>query len=137
MSRTLTVEGDLTTADTRHLLTTQGSITAPSLVVPAGMTKIDKIIMSVAGDSAADASTSYVLRLNGGAVKDGEQTIAMGATGFIDVQTGADSNPQVGRINVMEDVDIAINASDVITIAADVATGDPGTAHAVVTLVFA
>ncbi len=137
MSKTLTVEGDIATADTRTLLTTQGSVAAPSLVVPAGMTKIDKIIVAVASNEAADHSTPYILRLNGGAVQDGEQVIAVGASGFIDIETGANTAGQVGIPLVLEDVDIAINASETITIAAEQGSGDNGTAQIVVTLFFA
>ena len=137
MSKTLTVEGDIATADTRTLLTTQGSVAAPSLVVPAGMTKIDKIIVAVASDEAANHSTSYILRLNGGAVQDGEQVLVVGASGFIDIESGANTAGQVGIPLVLEDVDIAINASETITIAAEQASGDNGTAQIVVTLFFA
>jgi len=43
INKTFTVEGDLATADARTLLTTQGSVTAPSPVVPSSVSKIDKI----------------------------------------------------------------------------------------------
>ena len=136
MSKTLTVEGDIAAADTRTLLTTQGSVTAPSLVVPAGVSKIDKIVAAIASDEAADHSTTYILRLNGGAVKDGEQVIVIGASGFIDIETGANTAGADVRPLVLDDVDIAVNPSDTITIAVDQATGDNGTAHAVITLLF-
>jgi hypothetical protein len=42
----LTVEGDITAADTRTPLTSQGSVASPSLLVPAGYTKIDKVIVA-------------------------------------------------------------------------------------------
>ena len=137
MSKTLTVEGDITAADTRTLLTTQGSITAPSLVVPSGVSRIDKVVVAVSTDEAADHSTAYILRLNGGAVQDGEQVLVIGASGFIDIETGANTAGAVVTPLVLENVDIAINPSDTITIAVDMATGDAGTAHAVVTLFFA
>ena len=54
MSKTLTVEGDITAVDTRTLLTTQGSVTAPSLVVPSGMTKIVKILVAAAAEGLDD-----------------------------------------------------------------------------------
>lgn len=136
MSKTLTVEGDIAATDTRTLLTTQGSVTAPSLIVPAGVSRIKRIVTAIASNEAADHSTSYILRLNGGAVQDGEQVITIGASGFIDIETGANTAGQVGIPTVMEDVDIAVNPSDTITIAVDQASGDNGTAQVVVTLFF-
>ena len=136
MSKTLTVEGDIAAADTRTLLTTQGSVAAPSLIVPAGVSMIKKIVTAVASNEAADHSTSYILRLNGGAVQDGEQVMAIGASGFIDIESGANTAGQVGIPTVMEEVDIAVNPSDTITIAVDQASGDNGTAQVVVTLFF-
>jgi len=60
MSRTITVEGDANTVDTRVLLTAQGSVTAPSLVVPAGMTKIKKVMAAASHDGAAgDGSAPF------------------------------------------------------------------------------
>ena len=42
MSKTLTVEGTVTAVDTVVRLTSQGSVTAPSLVTPAGVKMIKK-----------------------------------------------------------------------------------------------
>jgi hypothetical protein len=71
--KTLTVEGDVTAADTRTALLTQGSIATPSMLVPAGYTKIDKIIVAAASEGLADGSCSWFVRLGGNAVKGGEQ----------------------------------------------------------------
>ena len=137
MSKTLTVEGDLTTADTRTLLVTQGSISAPSLIVPSGMSKIDKVLVAVAAEGLADGSSVFFLRLGGNAVLKGEQVIACGAAGRIAVQAGSDAAPQVGQLFILEDADIEVSPSDTITIAGEMAGSDLGTARMVVTLVFA
>ena len=137
MSKTLTVEGDITAVDTRTLLTTQGSVTAPSLVVPSGMTKIMKILVASAAEGLADGSATFLLRLGGAGVLKGEQVIAVGAAGRIAVQTGSDAAPQVGRLFIIDDVDIDVSPSDTITVAAEMAGQDLGTARMVVTVVFA
>lgn len=137
MSKTLTVEGDLTAVDTRTLLTTQGSVTAPSLVVPSGATKIDKILVASAAEGLADGSATFFIRLGGNGILKGEQVIVIGAAGRIAVQAGSDAAPQVGKLFILEDLDISVSPSDTITIAAEMAGSDLGTARVVVTVVFA
>jgi hypothetical protein len=137
MSKTFTVEGDIGSADTRTLLTTQGSVTAPSSVVPSGVTKIDKIVVACSSEGLAAGAQSWFLRIGGNAVKNGEQVIAISASGMIAVQTGSDAAPQLMAAIVLENVDIAVAASDTLTIAVEGAGTDTGTGHAVVTLVYA
>lgn len=136
MSRTITVTGNLSAVDTRLLLTAQGSVTAPSLVVPRGMKKISKIIVSAAADGLASGEVIYFLRLGGNAVLNGEQVLVFGGDGSIGVQAGSDSAPSVSLPFVLDDVDIAVSESDTITIAAEMAGVDIGTATVVVTLVY-
>lgn len=136
MSKTLTVEGDLTAVDTRTLLTTQGSVTAPSLVVPSSMKKIVKIIVSAAAEGLADGSAVFFLRLGGAAVLKGEQSIVISAAGRIAVQAGSDAAPMLGRLFILDDADIEVSPSDTITIAGEMAGSDLGTGRVVVTLVF-
>lgn len=137
MSKTLTVEGDLATVDSRTLITTQGSVTAPSLVVPSGMKKIDKLIAVATAEGLADGSAVFFIRLGGNAVLRGEQTIMISAAGRIAVQTGSDAAPQIGRLVIVENADIEVSPSDTLTVAAEMAGSDLGTGHVVVTLVFA
>lgn len=137
MSRTFTVEGDIASADTRTLLTTQGSVTAPSSVVPAGMTKIDKIVVAATTEGLANGAQSYILRLGGNAIKGGEQTITLSAVGRIAPQAGSDSAPQLMVSNVLENVDIEVGQSDTLTVAVEGCGTDTGTGHAVVTLIYA
>lgn len=137
MSKTFTVEGDISSADTRTLLTTQGSVSAPSSVVPAGMKKIDRIIIAATTEGLADGAQSYFLRLGGNAVRHGEQTIAISAVGRIAVQAGSDAAPQLMPCIILDDVDIEVGPSDTLTVAVEGAGTDTGTGHAVVTLIYA
>lgn len=137
MARTITVEGDVNAVDTRVLLTAQGSVTAPSLVVPAGMTKIKKIIAAASHDGAADdGSAIWFLRLGGNAVLNGEQTIMFGAGGNGTVQTGSDAAPNNMVPFVLNDCDIDVRPSDTISIAAEFAGVDIGDTAVAVTLVY-
>jgi hypothetical protein len=122
--------------DTRANISTQGSVTAPSLVVPSGVTKIKKIIASAGADGLAVGSSVFFIRIGGSAVKRGEQNIMVGAAGTIACQAGADSAPQVGGYFILEDADIEVNSSDTLTIGAEIAGSDLGTGRIVVTLMF-
>jgi hypothetical protein len=137
INRTFTVEGDITTVDTRTLITTQGSVTAPSPVVPSGVKKIDRIVFAASSEGLAAGAQSWILRLGGGAMLNGEQTIAISASGIAAVQAGSDAAPQICVARVIDNVDIPVSASDSLTIAIDGAGTDTGTGHAVVTLIYA
>lgn len=138
MSRTLTVAGDINAVDTRTNLTGQGSVTAPSLVVPAGMRKISKLIFAAGHDGAADNGAAlWFVRLGGAAVLGGEQTIVCGGAGNQTVQAGSDSAPNVMEPFVLNDVDIAVSPSDVISISAEFAGVDIGDTAVQVTIVYA
>lgn len=137
MTNTLTVEGDLATVDLRTALTTQGSVTGPSLVTPPKITKIDRIFVAAAAEGLAAGSASFILRLGGNAVKDGEQVITIGAGGYIAPQAGSDEGPSYVTATELPDVDISCASSDTIAISAEMAGQDLGTAHVVTTLFFA
>lgn len=137
MSRTITVEGDVNAVDTRVNLTAQGSVTAPSLVVPSGMKKIKKLIAAASHDGAADdGSAVWFVRLGGSAVLNGEQTIIFGAGGNQTVQAGSDAAPNAMLPFVLDDLDIDVSPSDVINISAEFAGVDIGDTAVVVTLVY-
>lgn len=136
-NKTLTVEGDLATVDARTALTTQGSVTSPSLVVPAGVKMIEKLFVAASSEGLADGKQTWFLRLGGNAVQGGEQVIAIGSSGRIAVQTGSDAAPQVCSALVLEDLQIAVSPSDTISIWGEGAGDDTGTGHMVVTVVFA
>lgn len=136
MARSITVEGDVNAVDTRVLLTGQGSVTAPSLVVPAGMTKIKKIICTGAADGLAAGHGVLFIRLGGNAVLNGEQVIMFGGEDSIAPQSGSDAAPSLGSYFQLEDVDIDVRPSDTISIAAEIAGVDPGDTTVAVTLVY-
>ena len=135
--RTLTVEGDITAADARTQLVAQGSVATPSLVTPANATKITGLVLSCSSEGLAAGAQSYFVRLGGNAVKNGEQVIAISAAGYIAPQSGSDSAPQLMTPLVLTDLDIEISASDNHSISVEGAGTDTGTAHAIVTLMFA
>jgi len=137
MTQTLTVEGDLATVDALTRITTQGSVTAPSLLVPSGKSRITKIIANCASDGAAAGSAVFFLRLGGSGVRNGEQTIMLSAAGIIAVQTGSDQNYQLMSSFILEDADIEVQAGNNVGISAEMAGSDLGTAGVSVTLVFA
>lgn len=137
VNKTFTVEGDITAADTKTNLTTQGSVTAPSPVVPSSVKKIDKIIFAATSEGLANGSQTWLLRIGGNAVKNGEQVLAIGASGRIAVQTGSDAAPQNMPAIILEDVDIEVNPSDTLAVSAEGPGTDTGTGHVVVTLVYA
>lgn len=135
--KTITVEGDLTSVDTRTALTTQGSVTSPSLVVPVGFNKIDKLIVACASEGLADGNSSYFVRLGGNSVQNGEQLLPVSASGRIAVQAGSDAAPQAMVAEVYENLEIEVNGGDTISIWGEMASVDTGTARMVVTCVFA
>jgi len=136
MTRTLTVEGDITAADTAVSLTEQGSVARPSLVVPSGVRRIDKIIAGVAAPLTGAGDSGYHIRLDGPAVLGGEQVITIGAQGGQPPQAGSDQATSGMIKTVIEQVDIEVKPVEVITIRAEMAGDNLGTARVIVTLVF-
>jgi hypothetical protein len=135
--KTITVEGDLATVDARTALTTQGSVTSPSLIVPIGFNKIDKLIVAATAEGLADGNSSYFVRLGGNAVMGGEQVLTVGSSATKAVQSGSDAAPQCVVATVYEDIEISVSAGDTISIWGEMAGSDTGTGHIVVTCVFA
>jgi len=136
VTKTLTVEGDVTAVDTATNLTSQGSVAEPSLVTPRGVSRIDKIVVAVAPDMTAAGSATFFIRLGGSAVLGGEQTLIIGAAGGQLPQSGADPTGIRSILAVLEDLDIAVADSEVIRIQAEMAGNDLGTARVIVTLYF-
>lgn len=134
MTKTITVEGDLSAADTEVVLNTQGSVASPSMVVPAGSTKIDKIVAAVAADLTAVGAAGFYAKLGGPAVLGGEQVIALGDQGG---SSGTDTAGVVGGPIILEDLNISVRAQDTIVISAEMAGDDLGDASICITLLFA
>lgn len=134
--RTLTVEGDIASVDTRTQLLTQGSQTSPSLLVPIDAKKITKLIVAAASEALADGKQTFFVRLTGNAVQGGEQVIPVSAAGRIAVQSGSDAAPQIMPAIILDNLDIDVNGGDSIAIYGEGAGDDTGTARMVVTAVF-
>lgn len=136
MSKTLTVGADVNAVDTLVRLTGQGSVTAPSLVVPAGYNKIKKIVMTACADGLAAGEVILFVRLGGSAVLNGESSIVFGGEDSIAPQTGSDVAPSLGSFFILEDADIDVNPSDTISISAEAAGVDVGDSTVLVTIVY-
>lgn len=135
--KTLTLEGDISAADTRTQLTTQGSVTAPSLVTPPDITKITALFIAATTEGLVAGAQSFFVRIGGNAVKNGEQVIAVSAVGYIAPQAGSDSSPQLMVPIVLTDLDIECGPSDTVSVSVEGAGTDTGSGRAVATLVFA
>ena len=135
MSKTLTLEGTITSADTETLLTSQGSVSAPSRKVPEGVSRIDRIIVAVSPDMAAAGAAVFFIRLGGVAVRGGEQVITVAAAGGQLPQTGADPTGIAPLVLELDDLDIEVTP-DVINVSAEMAGDDLGSATICITLVF-
>ena len=135
--KTLTVEGDLTSADTRTALLTQGSISSPTLAVPAGYTKLVKLGVAAAAEGLADGKAGFIVRVGGNAVQGGEQIFPISAAGRIAPQAGSDSAPQKAEASIWENLDIVVSPSDTISFWGEMVGDDIGTGRMVVTAIFA
>lgn len=135
MTRTLTVEGEGSADDVVIPLTTQGSKSAPSRLVPAGL-QLKKIVRIRAGfsvDSTAAGSCVVFLRLSGDGIIGGTQTLVLGAVGS---QIGDDDQEiHSGRVALDVDIDVIINGQ--IDLELDFAGDDMGEHGGVVTLIYA
>lgn len=135
-TRTLTVQGDINSVDTLTQLTKQGSVAAPSRVTPNNCKRIAMIIAAISADGAAEGAQNYIIRLGGGAVKNGEQVIAIAGSCTNTVQAGSDTSPITSGLFVLKNVDIEVEASEVINIAGEMVGADGGDSTMAVTLVF-
>jgi hypothetical protein len=134
--KTITVEGDIASVDTRTALLTQGSVTSPSMIVPIDATKITSLIVAASSEGLADGKQVWFVRLGGNSVQGGEQIIPISASGRIAVQSGSDAAPQCMSAIQYKDLDIVVSGGDTISIWGEGAGEDTGTGHMVVTCVF-
>ena len=132
----VTVEGDITAVDTLTRLTAQGSVTAPSRLTPPDAKTLKRLIYAVASDAAADGEVTFHVVLGGDAVKGGEQIITLGATSFIDVQSGSDAGRTAMRAMVLDNLDIEVAPNETLDISGEMAGVDVGSATMIVTAVF-
>jgi hypothetical protein len=136
MSRTLTLEADLNSANTRTNVSGQGSVSTPSRVTPNNAKVIKTILVSGAADAAAEGAANLLLRLGGNAIKNGEQTIICGGMSANTVQAGSDAPDVQVPLFRLFDADIEVAPSETIAVDAEIVGDDLGDANIVVTLIF-
>lgn len=136
MSKALTLEADVNSANTITNMTTQGSVTAPSRVTPREATKISKILAAVGADSVAEGAANFLIRIGGDAVMNGEQTVVVASASTNTVQAGSDAPVCETGLFQLTDADIEIAGSEVIDVSAEMLGDDLGDSSVVVTLIF-
>ena len=126
-------EIEATAVDTKTNLSTLGSETSPgALNVPAGKSKLERIIVAFGSDYVAAGSASAIVRLEGGGLKEGPEVIAVGAAGG-ESTTGASSLQKAGIIPL----DVPVTPGNEILIYGEMCGEDVGSIHFGVTLCFA
>jgi len=126
-----TREGDITAADSFTVLSSlYGQSTTASVQLPSNTGRIVGIIASFATDDAANAASTYCMKLEGDGLSQGSEIITFGAV--TTVGTAASS----GQTNVpfQATVDIPIVANNQVSISVAM-NGDTGSCVASVTLV--
>jgi len=136
MSKTLTVEGDVNTANTLTNLTTQGSVTAPSRVTPSNAKRITGLLVAAAADQLAEGAANILIRLGGNAIRRGEQSFVVAGLAGNTVVAGSDLPPVYNPLFMLLDADIEVDGSEVIDISGELVGDDLGDSTVVVTLIF-
>jgi hypothetical protein len=132
----VTVEGDLTAVDTVVRLTSQGSVTSPSRLVPPTATMLKRLIVAVGSDAAADGEVNYLVRIGGDAIKGGEQTFIVAGESYIDVQSGSDAQHGAMQALILDEVDLDVTPNETLDISAEMVGVDVGSATIVVSAQF-
>lgn len=126
-------EGDITAVDTKTQLTTLGSQAAPGpLLVPAGATKLNALIVAFASDYAAAQDYALLVRLEGPGLPEGPETYTIGAGGNA-VATGGASAQVARRLPA----DIPVTPGNEILVFGEMVGEDGGTIRVGVTCEFA
>lgn len=127
-----TREGEATAVDTKSQLTTLGSEAAPGpLLVPSGVSKIVKLIVSASENMAAATSYSSFIRLEGAGLPGGPEVLAANCGGC-PVATGG--NAATAPIEI--DLEIPVTPANEILIFGEMCGTDVGQVNFGVTLVF-
>jgi len=136
VTRVLTVEGDVTAANSRTTLNTQGSVASPNVKTPEGAKKLDTIRWVVGADMAADAKATVGWLILSGAGFPGAapHTIMIVGIGGQLVQSGADPTALVGR-GTLSGLDIEAKSDSNVKIEFD-QSDDTGTLNVGATLIF-
>lgn len=136
MAQYRTVEGSVDVIDTLTNLTTFASEAAVGPVkVPASASRLVEIWTSVAVEIAASEENTYVLRLSGKGMKDGDQDFNIGSAAAM--SGTAAGNVVLGQLQRLP-VQIAVTPNETINVAAAITgTAAAATGQVGVTLVFA
>lgn len=125
-------EGTITAIDTKTMLATTGSETAPGpLLVPNSAKKLTSVIVAGVSDLSAAADAAFFIRLEGPGLKDGPEVIAVGADGA-QVATGG----QAARIAEIIDLNIDVIPNQEIIVFGEMVGEDMGQITLAATLVF-
>ena len=125
-------EGEATAVDTKSALTTLGSEAAPGpLLVPSGVTKLSHVIIAAAASLLAATGCTAFIRLEGGGLPEGPETLAAGAGGAA-VATGSENTQEPVTIPV----DVKVTPGNEILLYGEMAGTDIGQVSFGVTLVF-
>lgn len=127
-----TREGEATALDTKSQLTTLGSEAAPGpLLVPSGVSKISRILISACENMAAATSFSSFIRLEGAGLPGGPEVIAANCGGCA-VATGGNTALRP----IVIDIDIPVTPANEILIFGEMSGTDVGQVSFGVTLIF-
>ena|SRR5437867_298035 len=139
MSRTKTLSGSVTAVNTATALTGQGSLT-PILTIPGtGPNLIKRISVGAGSDFLALGNAVFFIRIGGGGIKNGEQTLIVGAGGGQIVTTAQSAIIPfiLGKNSVGEgDIDIECTGGGELILQAEMAETDIGSVGIAVTLEF-
>lgn len=125
-------EGEATAVDTKTQLTTLGSEPAPGpLLVPAGYTKLNAVWVAMCQNMAAATGYSAFIRLEGGGMAEGPETLAAGAGGN-NVATGGNGVAYVKRLPL----GVKVTPGNEVLIFAEMAGTDVGQVSVGATLEF-
>ena len=128
-----TRNGTITAVDTKTALTEQGSISAPgTLYVPDGVSRLESVIVAVAGNYAAAGEAAFFIRLEGSGLPEGPETVCVGACGG-NSTTGIQGAMVAKKIKL----DVPVRPGNDILIYGEMVGDDIGQAEMSVTLVFA
>lgn len=134
MTRTMTLETDITAVNTATSMSSQGTVTSPNRNVPSGASVISTIYVSVGIDAAADGQSVFLLTVKGAGIQ--EQSIVFAAAGAVAPQSGSDTAPLVMNSVQLTDLDLDISTADQIELNVEMMGSDLGTCTCAATLLF-
>lgn len=133
----ITVTGQISSIDTATNLTTQGSTSSPTRIVPSGVSVIRRIIVGTCADFSASGSATYLLTLSGIGIPGGPHNIIVGAQGGVLPQSGADASSAIPQRLVLDGLNLGVRTGAQIDFQAEMMGVDVGTVTMIVSVFFA